>query len=188
MNRIPPDGNVHGYAFRLKPKDSLKDELTNMAQTIFTKHNCTSLFVMTAVGSLDNVTLRLANASKENKESRNEIKEWKNQRFEIVSLVGTFSRDKSCHLHLSISDKDGNTFGGHLISGRIFTTCEVVLGSLENVHFIRELDYETGFNELLPIQIKRNESGWYGVDEFFKATFFIFLGYSLHYVTTSRRR
>ena len=69
--------------------------------------------------------------------------------FEIVSLVGTVETGNS-HLHIAISDKDGNVFGGHLKSGSIVgTTAEVVIGELEGVSFKRELDEETDYDELV---------------------------------------
>ena len=42
-----------------------------------------------------------------------------------MSLTGTLSRD-GVHIHISLSDADGNVIGGHLIDGVVFTTCEVV--------------------------------------------------------------
>lgn len=33
---------------------------------------------------------------------------------EIVSLVGTLSSVGGHHLHMSLSDKDGHVFGGHV--------------------------------------------------------------------------
>lgn len=201
---IPPSGMIHGHAFRLKPEDSLKDKLCETAQIIFaqiSEDECSSLFMMTAVGSLKDVTLRLANASRKEDQEKNEIgqienqsssgndiKRWENQRFEIVSLVGTFSRDGSCHLHLSISDAEGNTFGGHLMAGIVFTTCEIVLGSIQGVTFPRELDDRTGYKELLPKQIHREQNWLFKGDTVVKATFFIILGYSMHYISTPFRK
>ena len=70
-------------------------------------------------------------------------------KFEIVSLVGTFSLD-GCHLHISLSDKDGNVIGGHLKEGcAIFTTAEIVISEIENMVFFREMDESTGFKELI---------------------------------------
>lgn len=160
---VPPSGQTTSHAFRLPPKAPLKRSLCECADIIFARlpKETSSLFVMTVVGSLQHVKLRLANASKQPKEvdsvkssmgGSNDIREWKNERFEIVSLVGTFSRDGSCHLHLSISDANGVTYGGHLIEGEIFTTAEVVLGSIEGVSFPREFDPLTGYNELSPEQ------------------------------------
>jgi len=144
---------------------------------------------MTAVGSLSDVTLRLANASRkesdsdDKKVSGNEIKRWQNERFEIVSLVGTFSRDGSSHLHLSISDAEGNTFGGHLMDGVVFTTCEVVLGSIIGVNFPRELDDRTGYKELIPKQMLGGRS-WFDLKDAAKVAFYVFVGYTLHSIST----
>lgn len=171
-----PAGGVKAHAFRLHPDDSLKDSLKKCAQVIFARereHGIESLFMITAVGSLKDVTLRLANASKapmsENSSNngddsdQNDVRRWSNQRFEIVSLVGTFSPGGDCHLHLSMSDASGETFGGHLMDGKIFTTCEVVLGSAENVSFPREFDESTGYKELQPKQLLRNKVTFVGL-------------------------
>merc|ERR550539_836254 len=144
--------------------------------------------MITAVGSLRNVKLRLANASKKpmsdeenlTKSSMggaNEIREWKDERFEIVSLVGTFSRDGSCHLHLSIADANGCTFGGHLIEGEVFTTAEVVLGSAGYVEFPREFDRNTGYKELVPKQIPICDTTWR--KELMKMSIAVFIGFSM---------
>ena len=68
--------------------------------------------------------------------------------FEIVSGTGTISKD-GCHLHISVSDKDGHVIGGHLKDGcRVGVTVEVVIGMFENTFYKRMLDISTGFNEL----------------------------------------
>ena len=81
----------------------------------------------------------------------NEIKYY-NQRFEIIGLTGTFSRD-GCHVHISLADSNGHAIGGHLIDGTIFTTCELVLGTAKGIEFRRTMDKETGYNELEVHQI-----------------------------------
>jgi hypothetical protein len=53
------------------------------------------------------------------------------------------------HVHMSVSDKDGNAIGGHLIDGTIFTTLELVIGTIQGVSFTREVDSKTGFDELV---------------------------------------
>jgi predicted DNA-binding protein with PD1-like motif len=182
---VPPSGSVKGHAFRLEPDDSLKESLCQIAQIIFARlpqKECSSLFMMTAVGSLKDVTLRLANASRSDEESKkssgNDIKRWSDERFEIVSLVGTFSRDGSCHLHLSISDAKGDTYGGHLMTGIVFTTCEVVIGSIDGVNFERQVDSRTGYKELIPKQIP-NDEYWGRIQNFAKIVAAIAIGYSL---------
>ena len=68
---------------------------------------------------------------------------------EIVSLNGTVS-EKRCHLHIALSKEDLSTVGGHLVEGCIInTTCELVIGVLENWRIDTEFDRETGYDELI---------------------------------------
>lgn len=87
----------------------------------------------------------------------NDIKRY-TQRFEIVSLTGTFSRNDGCHIHISLADAKGGLIGGHLIDGTVFTTCELVLGTADGVEFGREMDDETGYRELVPIQLPHDSA------------------------------
>ena len=68
---------------------------------------------------------------------------------EIVSLMGTVS-EKRCHLHISFAKEDLSVVGGHLVDGCIInTTCELVIGELENYRYEVEFDEETGYDELV---------------------------------------
>ena len=68
---------------------------------------------------------------------------------EIVSLNGTVSA-KRCHIHIALSKEDLSTIGGHLSTGCIInTTCELVIGILENWEIGVEFDEETGYKELI---------------------------------------
>lgn len=68
---------------------------------------------------------------------------------EIVSLTGTVSRN-GCHLHIALAREDLSVFGGHLTEGCIVdTTAEIVLEEIDGVVFRRQLDAETGYNELV---------------------------------------
>ncbi|KAL7537390.1 hypothetical protein ACHAXR_007791 [Thalassiosira sp. AJA248-18] len=150
---VPPSGAVTAHCFRLRPGDQLMPSLKQAASIILDRiprEQCGSAFVITAVGSLHDVTLRLANASKMDGDEHegNDIKRYGNKRFELVSLTGTFSRDDGCHVHISLADAEGVAVGGHLIDGVIFTTCELVLGTADGVEFAREMDDETGYKEL----------------------------------------
>ena len=49
----------------------------------------------------------------------------------------------------SISQRDGSVLGGHVMGGKVFTTLELVLGTLPGVVFTREVDPETGYDELV---------------------------------------
>lgn len=126
------------YAIRLKPGEDLKMRLDEVAE------NWSAACILTAVGSLTKVSIRYANC---------DAVEELNGHFEIVSLVGTLGSCGS-HLHLSISDREGNTIGGHLKEGStIYTTAEIVIGILDEWTFSREPDATTGYPELV---IKEN--------------------------------
>jgi predicted DNA-binding protein with PD1-like motif len=123
------------FALRLKPNQDLKDTLKNFV----TSNNIEAGFILTTVGSLKQATLRFAN--------QNDSKVLQDK-FEIVSLVGTLSTH-GIHLHISISDKDGKTIGGHLEKGcLIYTTAEIVIGVSEDFIFLRTVDENTGYKEL----------------------------------------
>jgi hypothetical protein len=49
----------------------------------------------------------------------------------------------------SVSNVDGSTIGGYLMSGQVFTTLELVLGTIDGVDFDREHDPRTGYQELV---------------------------------------
>ena len=123
------------FVLRLHPKKDLKDELIKFTK----KNNIQAGFIFTCVGSLRRATLRMAD--------ENVIRDFE-EKYEIVSLVGTLSQE-GVHLHVSLSDKDGNTIGGHLQEGcLIYTTAEIIIGELDTVTFSRKFDEQTGFKEL----------------------------------------
>ena len=69
-------------------------------------------------------------------------------RFEIVSLIGTLSRHGE-HYHISISDQQGTTIGGHLLDGcLVYTTAEIVIGILPGKQFLRRYCENSGYDEL----------------------------------------
>ena len=152
---VPPCGPMTAHCLRLHPGEKLMPSLKQAASIILARsNNSESAFIITAVGSVEHATIRMANASRtDGKETKgNDIKTY-NQRFEVVSLVGTFTADGTgCHVHISLSDADGNAIGGHLIDATIFTTCEIVMGTADNVKFSRSMDERTGYNELEVIQ------------------------------------
>jgi uncharacterized protein len=123
------------YALRLKPNQDLRAELEK-----FTKENKISAgFIITAVGSLKETKIRLADKNDSTVFEGN---------FEIVSLVGTLAAD-GVHLHISLSDSNGKTIGGHLTEGcKIYTTAEIVIGATDEIVFTRETDAETTYKEL----------------------------------------
>jgi uncharacterized protein len=127
------------FSFRLKPGRDLKLEIEKFAKIKSIKAG----FIITCVGSLSEVTMRMAGASPD----KQDIREFKGD-YEIVSLVGTIA-ENGFHLHLAISNKDGVVLGGHLKEGSIVsTTAEIVIGEDEDKTFTRRMDPDTGFEEL----------------------------------------
>jgi uncharacterized protein len=124
------------HAFRLKPGRDLFEQI----EAFVSKQHIAAGCILSAVGSLTHATLRLAN--------REYFSEYDGH-FEIVSITGTVSIHGS-HLHLSISDGDGMTIGGHLVPGcMIFTTAEMVIMEFEDVTFRREFAEDSGYEELV---------------------------------------
>lgn len=126
---------MENYTFRLKSGQDLFEAIQVFVQGKNIEAGC----VASAVGSLNRAVLRFAN-----RDSYSEI----GGHFEIVSITGTVSVHGS-HLHLSISDRDGKTIGGHMESGcKIFTTAEIVILAFNNVVYKREFAADSGYEEL----------------------------------------
>lgn len=123
------------FALRLKPDQDLRESLKTFAE----EQNIKAGFILTTIGSLKQATIRFANQS---------VSTALQNKFEILSLNGTLATT-GVHLHISISDKEGKTIGGHLDNGCIvYTTAEIVIGASEEFSFIRTIDEQTGYKEL----------------------------------------
>ncbi len=127
---------MKSHPVRLKPGEDLKAALDHLTQI----HRWKASSIVSAVGSLSEVAIRFAN--------QNEVSKLKGP-FEIVALSGTLSSNGS-HLHIAVSDKEGVMIGGHLKEGSlIYTTAEIVIAILDGWEFSREIDPESGYQELL---------------------------------------
>ncbi|PPK88223.1 hypothetical protein CLV84_1188 [Neolewinella xylanilytica] len=123
------------HAFRLAPGEDLREEIQRYVED----HRIEAGYIVTCVGSLTDWQLRFANQPDGSTGTGH---------FEIVSLVGTVSMHGS-HLHLSVSDGEGKTIGGHLLEGNVvYTTAEIVIGESLDHRFIRTEDPQTGYREL----------------------------------------
>jgi len=126
---------MQNYTFRLNPGQDLFDSIGAFVRENRVEAGC----ILSGVGSLRQATLRLAN--------REFLSEYDGP-FEIVSITGTLSIYGS-HLHISISDGDGKTIGGHFESGcQIYTTAEIVIAVFEDEIYKRELATDSGYEEL----------------------------------------
>ena len=126
---------MQNYTFRLVPGQDLFDSIQAFVMEQHVEAGC----ILSGVGSLRHATLRLAN--------REYSSEYEGP-FEIVSITGTVSVHGS-HLHISISDGDGRTLGGHFESGcKIYTTAEIVIAVFNDVIYKREFAEDSGYDEL----------------------------------------
>ena len=69
------------------------------------------------------------------------------QHLEITKLMGNVSlKDNNpfVHAHITLADKEGHAFGGHLAPGTLIFACEVILEAYDGPFFKRELDKTTG--------------------------------------------
>jgi predicted DNA-binding protein with PD1-like motif len=131
-------------AVRLRDGQDLMSEI----KALIGEHDIKAGVILSAVGSLKTSTIRVPIINEE-------IKYIHPENTEIDSVHGTVSKN-GCHLHISVSDTEGKVWGGHLKEGCIIrTTCELVIGVLDDKSFTRQHDEQTGFDEL-EIETKQN--------------------------------
>lgn len=127
---------IQALSFRLKPGQDLFDEI----QAVVVEKQIEAGCVLSAVGSLTHAAIRFAN-----QRDSSEL----DGPFEIVSMTGTVSVHGS-HLHISISDEEGKTIGGHLVPGcKIYTTAEMIIAVFNDVIYKREFTGDSGYEELV---------------------------------------
>lgn len=126
-------------SFRVHKGELLKERIEEVASQKGIKAGV----LLSVVGALQNGVLRMAGSTPANQV----VKEW-DEAFEIVSGTGTISQE-GCHIHVSLSDKEGDVIGGHLKDGcRVDPTVEVIIGIFDDVSYERVYDEDTGFKEL----------------------------------------
>jgi predicted DNA-binding protein with PD1-like motif len=124
-------------AIRLTDGQDLFAEIKNLVRA----HDVAAGVILSGVGSLKESKIRVPVIN-------GEVKYIEPKDLEIDALHGTVSKD-GCHVHITVSDSSGNAFGGHVKEGCIVrTTCELVIGILEDTSFKRSIDPATGFQEL----------------------------------------
>lgn len=127
---------------RLNPGEDLRKTLDALPE----KLGFQSAFLVSAIGSLQEVRIRFAN--------QQEPTHFRGF-YEILSMNGCITSDGG-HYHMLISDSSGRVYGGHLCLGSIvYTTVELALAPVEGFTLTRKQDSRTGFLEL---DVKRNQS------------------------------
>jgi len=126
---------------RLKPGQLFKESIIQLVE----EERVTAGVIVAAVGGLENANLRVSKYDNGDHPSIT-IK----GPLELVSCTGTLSQ-QGCHVHVSVSDRNGQCYGGHLKDGcRVFVTMELVVLAFDDTIYNRTLDNATGFDELLP--------------------------------------
>ncbi|MEN9211513.1 MAG: bifunctional UDP-N-acetylglucosamine diphosphorylase/glucosamine-1-phosphate N-acetyltransferase GlmU [Thermostichus sp. DG_1_6_bins_120] len=107
-------GSLKIYPLRLSPGQDLWQELEHFAQ----QQPLQAGFVLNAIGSLSQATLRLAGQSADH---------LLDEDLEILALNGSLCPD-GLRLYLSVADSQGRVWGGHLRPGCLIqSTAEIVL-------------------------------------------------------------
>lgn len=123
---------------RLKVGSDLKKEIEKLCEENDVEAGC----LLSVVGGLSRAVLK---TPRKPGEASQHVLE---KELEIVSGTGTLSK-YGHHIHLSVSDKKGETIGGHLDYGCVVRlTCELVILAFDDVTYTREGDLETDFKEL----------------------------------------
>jgi predicted DNA-binding protein with PD1-like motif len=147
--------SVKYHVLRLTPGEDLLDSLWRYARVTGIKAGS----IVSCVGSLQKTNVRYSNAP------TGTVIE--GDHFEIISLVGNIDfqsnetqqypssmgvKTGSGHVHIALSDKNGHSIGGHLLSGNIvYTTAEITLVEFLDGQFSREFDEKpegSGYYEL----------------------------------------
>ncbi len=124
---------------RLKPGQYFREGI----EEAVAKHGVAAGVILSAVGGVQYAFLRMPK-----QDSGEHIVKKIDGPLEIVSCTGTLSSE-GCHIHASVSDREGCCYGGHLKEGcPVFFTIELVIGVLEDAIYKRLPDAETGFDEL----------------------------------------
>ena len=131
-------------AFRLAPEE----ELLGALRRIVAAHDIRAGYVAGVVGSLSRACLRFA--GRRDGTALDGC-------FEVVSLVGTLEAGGE-HLHMTISNPEGTTAGGHVLEGCVVrTTMELVLGDLSELEFSREYCPLSTYEELAVMPRKKDK-------------------------------
>ena len=129
---------MNTIAIRLNDGQDLMLEIKQLLE----QYDIKAGVILSAVGSLKESNIRVPVID-------GQVKYINPINLDIDNLHGTVSVN-GIHLHISVSDVEGRVFGGHLKEGCIIrTTCELVIGVIDDKQFKREPDATTGFDELV---------------------------------------
>lgn len=126
-----------GFVGRLKHGADLLQELTSLCsekKVLFGR--------IEAIGAVEKARIGFYNQQKREYEFITI-----DQPLEILSLIGNVSlKDEKpmVHAHITLGDRDGKAYGGHLAPGTIVFACEYMIQRIEGDTYMRDFDEETG--------------------------------------------
>lgn len=126
------------YVVRLEKGEEVIEQITNVCKT-----NNIRLGSIIGIGATDNVKIGLYDVVEKTYHS-NEFKD----RYEIIGLNGNITRmydEVYLHIHISVSDKEGKVYGGHMNHCYISATCEIIIDEIDG-EVARSYDDEIGLN------------------------------------------
>ena len=118
------------------------EEILAQMQAVCERERVT-LASVSALGAIDDLTVGLFDV-----EAKQYLSNHFTGAFEIVSLTGTVTTKDGAfypHIHISVGDREGRVFGGHLNRAVVSATCEMVIRCLDGT-VERELDETVGLN------------------------------------------
>ena len=123
------------------------DEAMECLQT-FAKNERIKAAQITAIGAFENVVLKYFDWNSKQYLSNNV-----NEQVEVASMIGDVaiapSGEPSLHVHIVVGRRDGTALAGHLRSGRVRPTLEVVVTEAP-AHLHKVRDPETGLALIRP--------------------------------------
>jgi predicted DNA-binding protein with PD1-like motif len=125
---------------RLFPDEDLHEKLKEACKV----HKVNSAVVFSGLGQLKNIRLGYF------KEKNDYVPEFFNKPHELLSLTGNICKKNNeyiLHLHAVLGDESKNTFGGHLLEGKVEVTNEIVLLKTD-MKLKRKFEEKTGLQGL----------------------------------------
>jgi len=125
----------------LRPGDDLREAI----EKFVAEQKISAGTIISCVAALSHARLRMAGTARDVQD----IKEFEGK-FEVVSLAGNVGQNRT-HLHMAISDKDGNVYGGHVKTGGniIAITAELVIAVEDRLRFSEKHDPSVGWDNLV---------------------------------------
>lgn len=122
-----------------------KDEEVIQTLKDFAKDNHITLASLQGIGAANKIKVSLFEVENKIYQSKEFLGD-----FEIAPLLGNITTMKGetyLHIHINFSDKNFNSFGGHLNEAYISATCEIVINCWEG-EVDRKFSQEIGLNLL----------------------------------------